>query len=184
MLSYHSLRQNPRVLRACTSLAPAEFETRLIPLAQGGKISVTAQDRQRPARQQRAGGGRKPRLVAIDDKWLCMLFSVKGYPRQAVLAFCFGMSQGRANAWLHKLRPILASALGEAHCCPERDPQSLEQVLARCASVDFLIDGTERPGQRPTAPSEQQEQSSGKKKAYSEKYSHRGCRRASGALWE
>ena len=47
---------------------------------------------------------------------------------------------------------------------PERDPQHLDQVLALCVAVDFLIDGTERPTQRPTDPIEQKEQYSGKKK--------------------
>jgi Helix-turn-helix of DDE superfamily endonuclease len=184
MLSYHRLRQNPRVLRAFTSLDPEEFDTLLIPFEQGWKTYVTEQDRQRTARQRRYGGGRKPRLVAIEDKLLFILFYFKVYPLQEVIAFFFGMSQGRANEWIHKLSPILESALGEAHCLPERDPKSLEQVLALCASVDFLLDGTERPVQRPMAPIEQKDQYSGKKKAYGEKQSHRGYRRASGALFE
>jgi hypothetical protein len=74
------------------------------------------------------------------------------------------MSQGRANAWIYKLTPLLESALGEAQCLPERDPPNLEQVLAPGVAVDFMIDGTERPTQRPPEPSEHKEQYSGKKK--------------------
>ena len=55
-------------------------------------------------------------------------------------------------------------ALGHAHCLPERDPQNLEQILAMCVSVDFIIDGTERRMQRPTDPVQQQDLYSGKKK--------------------
>jgi len=74
------------------------------------------------------------------------------------------MSQGRANEWMYKLTPLLESALGEAPCLPERDPQNLAQVLALCVAVDFIIDRTERPIQRPTDPIEQKDQYSGKKK--------------------
>jgi hypothetical protein len=55
-------------------------------------------------------------------------------------------------------------ALGEAQALPERAPKNLEQTLALCASVDFIIDGTERRIQRPRDPIEQKEQYSGKKK--------------------
>ena len=65
---------------------------------------------------------------------------------------------------MYTLTPLLESALGEAQCVPERNPQNLEHVLALCVAVDFMIDGTERPIQRPTDPIEQKDQYSGKKK--------------------
>jgi hypothetical protein len=121
---------------------------------------------QRKSRKRRDGAGRKPHLLAIEDKLLCILIYFKVYPLQEVLAFLFGMSQGRANEWIYKLSPLLEAALGKAQCLPERDPQNLEQVLALCRSVDCAIDGTERPVQRPTEPLEQKDPYSGKKKAY------------------
>jgi hypothetical protein len=120
--------------------------------------------RYKQARKRRYGGGRKPHLLVIEDKLLFILVYFKVYPLQEVIAACFGMSQGRANEWIHKLSPILEKALGAAQCLSERNPQNLEQVLALCASVDFIIDGTERPVQRPTDASEQKCQYSGKKK--------------------
>ena len=169
MLSYHALKRNARVLRTFTSLDPDEFETLLIPFEQAWETYVTQHYRQKKSRKRRYGGGRKPQLLAIEDKLLFILFYFKVYPLQEVIAFVFGMSQGRANEWIHKLSPILESALGEAQCLPERDPQNLEQVLALCVSVDFILDGTERSIHRPGDPIEQQDQYSGKKKAYGEK---------------
>jgi hypothetical protein len=171
-------------LRAFTSLEPEEFDTLLIPFEQAWEAYITQEYRQKKSRTRRYGGGRKPRLVAIEDTLLFMLFYFKVYPLQEVIAQLFGMSQGRANAWIHKRSPLLESALGEAHCLPERDPQHLEQVLALCVSVDFLIDGTERPVHRPTEPIEQKDQYSGKKKTYGEKHAHRRRRSLSGALRE
>ena len=184
MLSYYRLKNSPRVLRALTSLEPEEFDTLLIPFEQAWDAYVSEHYQKKKSRKRRYGGGRKPRLVAIEDKLLFILFYFKVYPLQEVMAQVFGISQGRANEWIHKLSPILESALGEAHCLPERDPQKLEQVLALCASVDFTIDGTERPVHRPTVAIEQKDQYSGKKKTYGEKQSHRRHRRTVGALLE
>lgn len=47
-----------------------------------------------------------------------------------------------------------------------RKPHLLAIEVALCHTVDFAIDGTERPVQRPTDPLEQKDQYSGKKKAY------------------
>ena len=184
MLSYHTLKDKPRLLRAFTSLDREEFETLLIPFEQAWDAYVTDPSRHKKARKRRYGGGRKPHLLAIEDKLLFMLFYVKVDPLQEVIAAFFGMSQGRANEWIHKLSLILESALGAAQCLPERNPQNLEQVLALCASVDFMIDGTERPVQRPTDAMEQKDQYSGKKKAYAQEQSHHRHRRAPGALPE
>jgi len=164
MLSYHDLKPNPRVLRAFTSVDPEEFEMLLILFEKAWHAYISKHYIHKKSRKRRYGGGRKPHLVAIEDKLLFILFYFKVYPLQAVIARIFGMSQGRANEWIYKLTPILESALGEAQCLPERDPHNLEQVLALCVSVDFLIDGTERPIHRPTDPIEQQDQYSGKKK--------------------
>ncbi len=98
-----------------------------------------------------------------------MLFSVKVYPLQEVMAFLFETSQGRVHEWIHTLSIVLHMALGEAHALPERDPKNLEQTLALCLSVDFIIDGTERHIQRPHDAIAQQEKYSGKKKAHTVK---------------
>lgn len=42
--------------------------------------------------------------------------------------------------------------------------KNLEQTLALCVSVDFIIDGTDRRVHRPQDATEQQEKYSGKKK--------------------
>lgn len=184
MLSYHTLKDKPRVVRALTTLDPDEFETLLVPFEQAWDTYVSDHYRHRTLRKRRFGGGRKPHLLTIEDKLLFILFYFKVYPLQEVIAACFGMSQGRANEWIHKLSPILEKALGTAQCLPERNPQNLEQVLALCSAVDFMIDGTERPVQRPTDSIEQKDQYSGKKKAYAQKQSHHRYRRALGALPE
>jgi hypothetical protein len=51
MLSYHRLKNNPRVLRALTSLEPEEFDTLLMPFEQAWQAYVNAHGRAVVARQ-------------------------------------------------------------------------------------------------------------------------------------
>ena len=106
MLSYHDLKPNPRVLRAFTSLDPEEFAMLLIPFEKTWQDYVNRHYIHKKARKRRYGGGRKPHLVAIEDKLLFILFYFKVYPLQEVIARIFGMSQGRANEGIYQLTPI------------------------------------------------------------------------------
>ena len=164
VLSYHHLKDHSRALRTFTRLDRSEFETFLPSFEVAWHAYVYDNHIKKKTRKRRFGGGRKAHLASIEDKLLFILVYFKIYPLQEVMATMFAMSQGRVNAWIHKLSKVLQSALGHAQCLPERDPQNLAQVFAMCVSVDFIIDGTERRVQRPTDPVQQQDQYSGKKK--------------------
>ena len=106
MLSYHDLKLHPRVLRAFTSLDPEEFARLFIPFEKAWKDYINRHYVNKKSRKRRYGGGRKPHLVAIEEKLLFILFYFKVYSLQEVLARLFGMSQGRAHAWIYTLTPI------------------------------------------------------------------------------
>jgi Helix-turn-helix of DDE superfamily endonuclease len=164
VLSYQGLTHHPRALRAFTGLDQAEFDKLLIHFEMAYHAYRYDQHVIKKSRQRRYGAGRKPRLASIEDKLLFILFYFKVYPLQEVMAFLFETSQGRVNEWIHHLSTVLKMALGTAQALPERDPKNLEQTLALCVSVDFIIDGTERRVHRPQDATEQQEKYSGKKK--------------------
>jgi hypothetical protein len=164
VLSYQRLKDHPRVLRALIGLDQTEFEKLLAHFEMAYHAYRYDQHVVKKSRKRRYGGGRKPRLAAMEDKLLFILFYFKVYPLQEVMAFLFETSQGRVNAWIHTLSTVLHMALGEAQVLPARDPKDLEQTLALCVAVDFIIDGTERRIQRPQDPMEQREKYSGKKK--------------------
>ena len=169
MLSYQQLKHHPRALRAFTGLDQAEFEKLLTHFAMVYHAYRYDHYVTKKSRKRRYGGGRKPRLASMEDKLLFILFYFKVYPLQEVMAFLFDTSQGRVNAWIHTLSIVLQMALGKAQALPERDPKNLEQTLALCLAVDFIIDSTERRIQRPHDALEQQEKYSGKKKAHTVK---------------
>ena len=118
----------------------------------------------RSERKRRYGGGRKAKLEDSRDKLLFILFYFRQYPTQEVQGFLFNIGQAQANEWVHRLSGVLNQALEDEQQLPERNPRKLEQVLAACPELEFVIDGTERVINRPQDKAKRDEHYSGKKK--------------------
>jgi hypothetical protein len=124
---------------------------------------------QREGRKRAYGAGRKPELKKPADQLLFILVYFRLYPIQEVQGFLFGLSQPQANVWVHRLTRVLNQALGDEKQLPEREPANLKQVLEACPSLEFMIDGTERPINRPKDKADRKTYYSGKKKAHTVK---------------
>lgn len=170
MLTFERIATKPVVFQMLTGLSLHAFRD-LLPAFHRATAHVEDQtEHQRPRpRQRQKGGGRKPLLRSDADRLLFILFYFKVYPLQAVQGFFFGMSQAQACAWIHRLTPILNHALGFEHQLPARKAADVTQVLRQCPGLAFIIDGTERPIQRPTDTKRQREFYSGKKKRHTVK---------------
>jgi hypothetical protein len=122
------------------------------------------------ARQRRAGAGRKARLASAEDKLVFILAYHKQYALQTFHALQFGMSQGRANEWIHRLSPLLQQALEQVGMTPVRGGEQVaHSPLAHEGGADLMIDGTERRRQRPRVDTAQRAHYSGKKKSHTDK---------------
>jgi len=165
VFSYHQVKEHPKLLLAMTSLSCAEFH-QLLPHFQYALDQYVAQHYvDRDNRQRQYGAGRsESTLVSLEDKLLFILYYVKVYPLQEMLAFAFGMVQSTANEWIQLLSEVLKRALDHGGYVPERGPQQLETVLASETVSTYGIDGTERPRQRPRDPEKQKHYDSGKKR--------------------
>jgi hypothetical protein len=172
MLTYAELKEKPKEFLAATGLYPQEFE-RLMPVFAKKLAAMAAPLEQTKAgqpRKRRKGAGPKEQLGTVEDKLLFILVYQKTYPLQTMHGLQFGLSQPRANYWIHLLLPILQQALAEMGVTPERDPQAVgESILVNESAPDLVIDGTERRRQRPKDAQKQAEHYSGKKKAHTEK---------------
>src|SRR5439155_18234373 len=89
--------------------------------------------------------GRKAVLLTCEDKLFFILFYLRHYPTQEVLGFWFGISQGQANHWIHRLIPIVKKALGDEPELPGRTPEDSKEFMQDCPELAFIIDGTDRP---------------------------------------
>lgn len=166
MLCYDNVKDKPNVLLAFTSLTKPEFENLLVAFEQAWQKHILTESMSGQQRQRQYGGGRKPTLNNTADRLLFILFYLKTYPLQEVLAFFFEMSQAQANEWIFRLAAVLKMALAELACLPEREATRLAEVLAQCDTLEFAQDGTERRCQRPKDDQKQRQFYSGKKKAH------------------
>jgi hypothetical protein len=170
MLNFQKIRTRPRVFQQLTGLTRDAFETLLPAFEHADDEDRQQRDRQRPTpRQRRPGGGAKGVLRTSADKLLFVLFYFRQYPTQETQAFLFGFSQGQACQWIHRLTPIVNRALGSELHLPARPPAELQELLAACPAMEFLIDGTERPIRRPQDSHRRREDYSGKKKRHTKK---------------
>jgi DDE superfamily endonuclease/Helix-turn-helix of DDE superfamily endonuclease len=167
-LSYGELEGKPRILQSLTGLKPEEFEILLESFGTAWEDFVS-ETFQHEGRKRAYGAGRKPQLKQLEDKLLFILVYFRLYPTQAVQGFLFGMGQAQANEWVHRLTGVLNRALGYEQQLPEREPAKLEAVLSRCPSLEFMIDGTERPINRPQDKTDRKRYYSGKKKGHTVK---------------
>jgi hypothetical protein len=171
MLNYTDLKVDRRKFLALTGLTPQEFEQLLAAFnrAYDGLYPIDQTVDGQP-RQRFVGGGRQGFLPCPGQKLLFILVYLKTYPLQVVLGELFGLSQSQANHWIHRLLPVLRSALDDIGALPERDPTHFAQGRsAPGAGPRLIIDGTERRRQRPKNPEKQAAHYSGKKKTHCDK---------------
>jgi hypothetical protein len=178
MLTFAQIATKPAVFQMLTGRSLPAFRD-LLPAFHHATAHIEhqAEQRRKQPRTRQKGGGRKPLLRADADRLLFILFYFNVYPLQAVQAFFFGMSQAQACAWIQRLPPVLNQALGFEKQLPARNAADVAQVLRACPGLEFIIDGTERPIQRPKDKARQKAYYRGKKKRHTVKNVTIGDRR-------
>jgi hypothetical protein len=170
MIRFETLKNKPPMLSCLTGLSLAGFRELLPAFSAAYEADLAQRDQQRSRpRQRRRGAGQKGALPRIENKLVFILFYFRMYPVQMAQGFFFGMGQPQANDWIHRLSPILKQALGDELQLPAREPKTIEQTLAACPGLEFILDGTERPIRRPKDKQRQQQNYSGKKKRHTRK---------------
>ncbi len=171
MLTYENLKKKASDLLAATGLKQDEFEALLMVFTESYRQRYPADETMEgQPRQRRVGGGNKGNLAKSEDKLLFILVYEKTYPLQTMLGLQFGLSQGQANTWIHRLMPVLKQALQAMGHSPVRDGSAVaESDLAQEGGPDLVIDGTERRRQRPQEEPAQTDQYSGKKSPHRQK---------------
>jgi hypothetical protein len=158
ILNYDGVKEKPATLRAMTSLNRDEFERLCLTFGQAWE-EETQFSQLDPSK-----GGRKPILKKHEDRLLFILFYIKTYPLQEVLAYLFGMSQGQAHFLIYQLSRILCETLKRMDHLPARTSEDMMRKLAEEEPQDLVIDGTERKIERPKDAERQRRFFSGKKR--------------------
>jgi hypothetical protein len=154
-----------RLLRAVIGMGNREFRKLLNAFAP--LVNRTSYKR---GRKRKAGGGRKHTLKTPEEKLFYMLFYMKCYPTFDLAGYFFEADKSQAKRWTDHWRRKLEKALGSAMVLPARKINSVKEFLKRFPEVkELIVDGTERPGQRPADKQKQKKRYSGKKKKHTQK---------------
>lgn len=161
MLNLERIQTNDRLMRSLTGLDRQSFETLLPSFKEAYHSSLK---KAKPFRLKAVGGGRIATLSTEEEKLFFILVYCKCYPTFDLMGIMFDLGRSCAHHWVHKLLPVLEEALGQKQALPERRIGSTTEFIEKFPDVNVLIvDGTERPIQRPKNSKEQKKNYSGKK---------------------
>ena len=143
LYSYESAKQHKAIFLSLTSLTVKEFDELCASFAETWN-EHTGQLEKDPGK-----GGRPYALDVMEDRLLFILFYLKTYPLQNVLAYSFEICQGEANFLVHQLSRVLGMTLKKEGFAPPRITDEILAKLEQENSQDYGIDGTERRINRP-----------------------------------
>lgn len=171
MLNYLELKEKPREFLVATGLSNEEFECLLPTFEKCYQASLPPKPKPtRKKKQRQVGGGRKSNLASLSDKLLFILVYQKTFQLQTMHGLHFGLSQGRANYWIHRLLPVLQKTLRDLEMKPERDGKKVAATIEAVeGGAKLSIDVSEREIQRPVNIEKQKAKYSGKKKTHTDK---------------
>jgi hypothetical protein len=162
-VTYDRVKKNAPQLLSLTGFTSVEFDS-LLPTFKYEWEEYYAHFTLKGKVRQRISYNRKTsKIPVIGDKLLFILSCMKNNPLQEYNGATFGMTQPQCNDWIHLLSEILVKTLKTLGELPDRNSQRMQYVLQNCQ--DILLDGTERPIQRPQAEDRQKSCYSGKKNA-------------------
>jgi len=165
MLNINHALEDDRLLRAVIGMGKEEFSELLTKF-----IPIEKRIQYKRNRNRQPGAGRPHTLETAEQKLFYILFYMKCYPTYDVASFVFDVDRSQTKRWVDRLRKKLEKALGKAQVLPARKINSVKEFLERFPAVkELLIDGTERPVQRPKNKQKQKERYSGKKRKHAEK---------------
>lgn len=117
------------------------------------------------------GGGRTGVLRTSADKLVFVLLYLKAYPTYDVMSSIFDLDRAPACRRIQQLLPVLEATLGRKIVLPARKITSVEEFYQKFPEAkDVLVDGTERPVQKPKDQKRRKKVYSGKKKTTTRKH--------------
>jgi hypothetical protein len=165
MIKYFKYRKKPKRFLALTGFTITEFDAILLEFDNNFRRYMEKYTLEGKERQNRrfVDYSNSP-LPTIGHKLFFILSYFKCYSLQEVHAALFGLSQPKANQWIHCLTPVLQQTLAALGELPARTP---EELLLQCKGQSlFFHDGVERPIPRPLDPETQRLFYSGKSRMH------------------
>lgn len=160
-MKYDKIRKNPSQLLSLTGFTLIEFEAFLPTFKHHWDEYYSHFTLKGKLRERVSYNRRSSLLPRPEEKLLFILSYMKNNPLQDYHAGTFGMTQPQCNVWIHRLSDILLKTLKTLGELPDRNHLRVKYLLDQCDNV--LLDGTERPIERPEDAERQKSCYSGKK---------------------
>lgn len=158
-LNYETLKARSNLIKSATGLSLKEFDY-LFPQFSSCWDDYISRYTFEGTKRKRARKVRKNSTFKQDEDMLIfILYDYRHNPTQDFMGLHFQLTQPKVAMWLKVLEPLLLKGLKKLNLVPARDSKALNNRLIE--SVTILLDGSERPINRPKY--EQAEYYSGKK---------------------
>lgn len=158
-LNYETLKARSSLIKSATGLSLKEFDY-LAPSFSSFWEEYISKYTFEGTKRKRARKVRKnSTFKRVEDMLIFILYDYRHNPTQEFMGLHFQLQQPKVAKWLKVLEPLLLKGLKKLNLVPARDSKALENRLIE--SVTILLDGSERPINRPKY--EQGEYFSGKK---------------------
>jgi len=158
-LSYTNLKVKSNLIKSATGLSLKEFDY-LSPIFEEKWNEFIDRYTFEGKHRTRMRGRRKNNTFkCIEDMLIFILYDYRHNPTQEFIGLHFSLTQSKVAMWIKVLEPLLLKSLETLKLVPVRESQKLNNRLID--SVTILLDGTERPVNRPKY--DQSEFYSGKK---------------------
>lgn len=160
-MKYDKIRKNPKQLLSLTGFTDVEFEAFLPTFKYHWEeyyshFTLTGKIRERISYNRKSS-----KIPLIEDKLLFILSYLKNNPLQEYHGATYNMTQPQCNEWVHLLSDILVKTLKTLGELPDRNHLRVQYIASQCENI--LLDGTERPIERPQNSERQKSCYSGKK---------------------
>ena len=158
-LRYKKLKSKPRLLKSATGLKAQDFEYLVPVFKQEWDIYISKYTFEVKTRIRKRTVKKNSTFKCEEDMLIFILYDYRHNPTQEFMGLHFELTQPKVAMWIRVLEPILLNSLGSLKLLPERESEKLNAHLIE--SVTILLDGSERPINRPKY--DQKEYYSGKK---------------------
>jgi hypothetical protein len=158
-LSYENIKIKSSRVKSATGLSKEEFEHLLPAFKQEWDKHIEKYTFEGKPRMRVRKVRKNNTFKSVEDMLVFILYDYRHNPTQDFMSLHFNLSQPKVAMWIKVLEPILEKSLGKLKLLPARESVKLNERLIE--SVTILLDGSERPINRPKY--DQKEYYSGKK---------------------
>jgi len=146
-LRYKKLKSKSSLLKSATGLNVKDFEYIVRVFKEEWDIYISKYTFEGHTRIRKRTFKKNSTFKCVEDMLIFILYDYRHNPTQEFMGLHFELTQPKVAMWIRVLEPILLKSLGKLKLLPERESEKLNAHLIE--SVTILLDGSERPINRP-----------------------------------